>query len=110
MRLARISARRRAEIRASRKEAPAPFAFGVERIGYDRIWPADVRMALSNRVLGEEPAIRQHLIATIRDRLTAAGAPVGMAVLESVFEEERAKLIGRRPSLVVRPSGELAAE
>ena len=64
----------------------------TEREAYDRSWPSGVRMALSTTVLGEEPLIRQRLIAAVRDRLTTAGKTATITTLEAVFQGELAKL------------------
>jgi N-methylhydantoinase B len=104
------TAGRRAELKATRTEKLRQFNMGAEREAYDRIWPADVRMALSIMVLREDLGIRQNLIAAVRDRLTAIGETVTMEAMQAAFQEERADLTGQRVSRAVGERGGLAAE
>ncbi|MEK9724093.1 MAG: hypothetical protein VW405_11520, partial [Rhodospirillaceae bacterium] len=66
-----------------------------------------VRMALATMTLAEDPAVRQALIAAVRDRLTEAGEPVTRDALAAVFDAERMKIVGPRRS---GQAGGLAAE
>jgi N-methylhydantoinase B len=87
---------RRSELKSQRTLPLARFTLGRERESYDQIWPTDIRKALSVKVLNEEPAIRQNLIASVRDRLTGDGVVVTPQALETVYQEELMLLVGRR--------------
>jgi len=95
---------RRDELKSQRTLPLARFTFGRERETYDKIWPTDIRKALSVMVLKEEPTIRQHLIGAVRDRLTAIGKTVTPAALELAFNEELLDIVGPASTRPRRPA------
>ncbi len=79
---------------AAERGAPQDFDFGPERQAYDRIWPPQVRALLATMILAEDLGVRPHLLAAVRDRLTAAGQPVDEATLRRSIEAEWQRLVG----------------
>jgi N-methylhydantoinase B len=79
------------------------FAFGPTRSDYDRIWPPAVRAQLAARVLKEDPLLRRHLLARIRDVLTDKAAPVTATNLAEIYDQIRSDLLGG--NLLVESTG-----
>lgn len=80
-----------------RAQGRAPVAgFDRVRADYDALWPPAVRATLATKVRGEDPMIRRHLLITVRDRLTEAGAAVDPQALDRAFDAARAELLGGR--------------
>lgn len=80
--------------RASIQPVLPEFNLGWERVGYDKIWPADIRARLAVKVLAEEFGIQNHLMARVRERLTKRGSCVTEGDLDQVLTQELEALAG----------------
>ncbi|MDA0675850.1 MAG: hypothetical protein O3A88_05755, partial [Proteobacteria bacterium] len=70
----------------------------------DRLWPADARAALAERVRVQDPAFRSHLMREIVGKLTRKGQVVTVADAEAALAHELAE-IGRPAETARRPTG-----
>jgi N-methylhydantoinase B len=85
--------RRRALVRGGRNVVP-PFSLGPERDAHDAVWPAEVRRALALKSLALGRALRQPVLALVRERLTTEGRPVDMDRLDAALDQAVAELGG----------------